>query len=142
MQQLVSVFEAAPLDADDVTWDHVSRKPFTESVVKRSNYVIGLYDTAERIRELTGCEQRTVNVVAEFHVKMQEDDEPSSFLNHCLGNISRRIGQDIYLGGLAQNCRESGSELDIDGAFSKYVSGILVFDVIYRCRANDPYTRV
>jgi hypothetical protein len=53
-----------------------------------------------------------------------------------------RIRPDITLGGLVLNIREDGSELDIDGAFDKYASGVIAFDVTYRTRANDPYTQV
>lgn len=142
MQSLKCLFEGSPIDSTDISWGLVSRKPLTKSEVTDHGYSLGLYDTSERVVEQTGCELRNVNVVFEFHVKLYEDDEPATYLTQCLGSVARRIGTDITLGGLVLNCRESGSELDIDGAFSNYASGIIVFDVTYRCRSNDPFTRI
>ncbi|KRW94355.1 hypothetical protein [Paracoccus sp. MKU1] len=142
MQAIQARFESAPAQPGDISWGLVTRKPITKSDIANENFALGLYDTSERIKEGTGWEMHFLNVVLEFHVRIHEGDEPSTFLNHCLGQVSTRIGEDITWGGLAINTRESGSELDIDGAFDKYVSGILVVDVSYRCRPNDPYTRV
>ncbi len=122
-------------------WGVVTRRPLTKAMTQDHDYALGLYDTSEVIREAAAVEYRNLNVVIEFHVHIAEGDDPSSFLNHCLGSISDRIGEDIHLGGLALNCRENGSELDIDGPFDHYVSGIIVFDVQYRTRSNDPYTQ-
>jgi hypothetical protein len=140
MQNLKVVFET-DTDPSRVTWDFVTRAPITSEATHRHSYMLGLYDVSERIREAAMVEYRNLNVVCEFHVQLAEGDEPSTFLNHCLGSIANRIGEDITVGGLALNTRENGSELDIDGAFDKYVSGIIIFDVSYRCRSNDPYTR-
>lgn len=142
MRHLVARFEAPPLDGDDVQWNFVTRKPMTASAISLANCAIGFYDTSETVSEGVGWELRTVNVVAEFHLKLSEGDDPAVFLNHGLGSTIRRVGIDIHMGGLALNTKEKGSELDIDGAFDKYVSGILVFGVSYRCRPNDPYTPV
>ena len=142
MQNLQAIFEAAPSDPDDISWGVVTRKVLNKTILGTNPYAIGLYDTSEKIQEGVGWEMRTFNVVLEFHVALMENDEPSTFLNHCLGQVETRIGQDISLGGLASNCQTRGSELDIDGAFDKYVSGILIVAVSYRCSANNPYNRV
>lgn len=142
MRNMVARFEQAPSNGHDITWGRVTRKPITKTSLANENFVIGLYDTSDRTREGVGYETHNLNVVIEFHVKLQQDDDPSSFLNHCIGQVVRRVAQDIHMGDLALNCRENGSELDIDGAFATYVSGMVIFDVSYRCRPNDHYTRV
>ena len=140
MQHLKERFESveSPYDDDDVyplVWNYVTRKPITKGQAEKYPYLIGFYDTTSRIREGMQYDMHNLNVVIEFHVRLMESDEPSTFLNHCLGQIVKRIGQDIHMGGLALNAREAGSELDIDG-------GVIVFDITFRTRANDPYTRV
>lgn len=142
MRNFVSVFEAAPVIAGDVSWGLVTRAQITKGNIEGVNYAIGIYDPSEKITEGMGHEMRRVNVVCEFHAKLMQGDDPAVYLNHCLGQVQSRVGKDIRRGGIALNTRELGSELDIDGAFAEYVSGVVVFDVSYRCRPNDPYTRV
>ena len=140
MASMKTIFET-DVSSDRVNWDFVTRTPPSKSQIQNNVTVLGIYDTSEKIEEGAGYERRHLNVVLEFHVRLAEDDEPSTFLNHCLGSITNRIGEDISLGGLALNTVEKGSELDIDGPFDKTVAGMIVFSVSYRCRSNDPYTR-
>lgn len=140
MENLKTLFED-DVSPDRVNWGLVKRKPVSATEISLHNHVLGIFDVSERIRSAVQVEYRNINVVFEFHVRLAEGDEPSTFLNHCLGSIANRIGEDISIGGLALNANESGSELDIDGAFDQAVSGIIIFDVSYRCRSNDPYTR-
>lgn len=144
MRNIKATFEAGLNTAkgDELTWGVVERKPITKRDLASRDNAIGIFDTSERVQEAVGHERRFVNVVIEFHVSLAEGDDPGVFLNHALGQVLLRMGRDIYRGGLALNTRENGSELDIDGAFDKYVSGVVVFDVSYRCRPNDPYSRV
>lgn len=139
MQALKTTFED-DVSPDRVNWEKVTRSPPQKSDLQTLTTVLGIYDTSETIREGAGWEMRMVNVIFEFHVRLAEGDEPGTYLNHCLGSISNRIGEDIHMGGLAINTVEKGSELDIDGAFDKSVAGMIVFSVSYRCRPNDPYT--
>lgn len=126
---------------DRVRWSYVTREPPSKHDIAHNKTVLGLYDTSEKVREGSGYETRSVNVIVEFHITLADGDKPSTFLNHCLGSIVNRIGDDTSLGGLALNIVEKGSELDIDGPDDKTVAGMIVLTVSYRCRPNDPYTR-
>lgn len=142
MVQLVATFEAAPVAPLVLNWDVVTRDPVTATTVQNVDTALGLYDTTERVRERTGYEERFLNVVVEFHLRMAEDDVASRFLNHAIGEVVSRVGADLSHGGLAIDTKEAGNELDVDGQYDKYVSGVIVFEVRYRCRPNDPYTPV
>lgn len=141
-QELKAAFEAAPTVPGDISWGLVKRSILTKSDLADNAYCLGIYDTTERVENGVGWERRYVKFILEFHVKTMEGDEPATFLNHALGCVVQRVAAAGTLGGRALDVNQTGAELDIEGAFDKYVSGVVVFDVSYRCRPNDPYTRV
>lgn len=143
MQNLVAMFEAAPSDpANDIVWNLVLRKMISSDLLLEASYAVSFFDTTEKITYGNGYDLYTFRLIAEFHVHIVQNDEPGTYLNHALGQVKKRIGEDETIGGLVLNLKGVGSELDMDGPFDNYVSGVAAFDVSYRCRPNDPYTRL
>lgn len=140
MRHLKARFEARRkgVDGFNITW---GGGVFRRAVTKQENRdgdTIELIDVGEKVKPGIGYDMRFLRVVAEFHVRMMEGDEPSSVLNEALGDVIRTVGLDIQCGGLALNVEDEGNELDIDGANDSVASGVVVFIVTYRCKSNDP----
>lgn len=142
LQKLVEIFKRPPLEPWDVEFGGVSRDPLTNDIVQTYDFTISITDPSERVREAVAVEYREINMVFEFTGKVREGDTASVIGNRVLGAIQKRIGCDISLEDLALNSVLRGSEIDIEGPFDKVVSGVIVYDVTYRCRANDPFTAV
>ncbi len=142
LKKLVEIFERSPLEPWDLEFGAVGRDPLTDDMVKTHDYTISITDPSERVREAVAVEYRDINLVIEFTGKVYEGDTASVIGNRALGAIQKRIGCDITLEDLALNSVLRGSEIDIEGPFDKVVSGVIVYDVTYRCRANDPFTAV
>lgn len=140
MRHLKTRFEAQRkgVNGFNLTWTGgVFRRAVTKQENREGN-TIELIDVGEKKKSGIGYEMVHLRVVAEFHVKMMDGDEPSSVLNEALGDVVRTVGLDIQCGGLALNVEDEGNELDIDGATDMVASGVVVFIVTYRCKSNDP----
>jgi len=135
MRHLKARFEARRkgVDGFNITWNGgVFRRAVTKQENREGN-TIELIDVGEKKKPGIGYDMCFLRVVAEFHVKMMDGDEPSSVLNEALGDVVRTVGLDIQLGNLALNIEDEGNELDIDGADDMVASGVVVFIVTYRC---------
>ncbi|QIG76087.1 hypothetical protein EVC24_066 [Rhizobium phage RHph_I4] len=143
MQHLKARYEARRkgVDGFNITWDYVLRRQPQKSEAREGN-VLELIDVGEKKKPGIGYDMCFLRIVAEFHIKMMEGDEPSSVLNMALGDVVRTAGLDIQCGNLALNIEDEGNELDIDGANDNVVSGVVVFIVTYRCKSNDPTKKV
>ena len=128
-----------------LTWDVVTRLPLTKDQ-QLEGYAIGIYDTSEKVRPDIGRDERFLNVAMEFHIKLAEDDDPETYLNGVLGEVQRVAQLDLQNKeedgyALSINMQEKGSELDISGTDSRNVAGLVVFEVHYRTKANNPFRR-
>jgi len=138
--------EVANVNGASFTWDEVSRLPLTKEQ-QQSGYAIGLYDTSERVRPDVQRDERRLSVAMEFHVKLAECDDAADFANRVLGEVQRIIGLDIYCTEentgqkLSLNIEERGSELDITSSNPGVVAGVLIVEIKYRTRVNDPTTQ-
>lgn len=132
-----------------IEWDAVTRKPITTGERNRGN-VLGVYDTSERVTKEINWDVRFLNVVLEFsrHIHEAEADDIPTILNQTLGEVQRVAGLDIQISDkdnpaykLALNTREKGNEIDIVGEKPSVVQGVVILEVQYRTRNNDPFRR-
>lgn len=130
----------AGVDGANVTWNFVSTLPLTKNKA-REGPALGIYDVSERSRPLQGYDLRNLNLVLEFFVPVYEDENAREVLNLYLAEVIRTVGLDPTMGCLALNAEENGNELDIDGTVDKVVSGVVIFDVQYRTRVNNPFVK-
>jgi hypothetical protein len=120
------------------TWDVVTRLPLTKNE-KEIGFAVGLYDTSERKRADIGRDMCSLNVVVEFHVKMMEGDDIPRIMNRVMGEVQRVMGLDIYCGQIANNVEEKGNELEIPGPNATSCAGMVVYEITYRHKSNNPY---
>lgn len=145
--------QVAGVDGALITWHYVTRKPLTKEQ-QLSGYALGVYDTSEKVKPMISHDLRDLNIVFEFHAKVSdgETDDVGTILNAVLGEVQRVAGLDIQCGDvyadppnpsykLALNTTERGSEIDIGGEKPTVVSGVLIIEVQYRTKPNNPYTR-
>lgn len=139
MQHLKARYEGirAGENGFNFTWAHVLRRQPSKAEAREGN-VLELIDVGEKKNPGIGYDLVKLRIVAEFHIPMMEGDEPSTVLNAALGDVVRTAGLDIYCGKLALNIEDEGNELDIEGGNDNVVSGVVVFNVTYRCKSNDP----
>lgn len=136
-----------------ITWDVVTRKPLTKEQ-QLLGYALGIYDTSEKVTPAISHDLRNLNIVFEFHAKISdgETDDVGTILNAVLGEVQRVAGLDIQCSDiyatppdatykLALNTTERGSELEIGAEKPSVVAGVLIIDVQYRTKPNNPYTR-
>lgn len=145
--------QVAGTDGALITWDVVTRKPLTKQQ-QMMGYALGIYDTSEKVDPRIGHDARFLNIVFEFHVKISdaETDDVGTILNAVLGEVQRVAGLDIQCGDLyadppnptyklALQTTEKGSELEIGGEKPSVAAGVLIIEVQYRTKSNNPYER-
>jgi hypothetical protein len=145
--------QIAGQDGALITWDVVSRKPLTKQQ-QLMGYALGIYDTSEKVEPKIGHDLRYLNVVFEFHVKISdaETDDVGALLNAVLGEVQRVAGLDIQCSDiyadppapaykLALQTTERGSELDVGSEKPSVAAGVLIIEVQYRTKPNNPFAR-
>jgi len=149
LRHMVARFEAIEKDVDGALfeWDVVTRTP-PSKMEQYFDYVLGIYDTSEKVAQRMGYDERFLNVVFEFQVRIPQGltDEIGSFMNEALGEVQRVALSDINCteeGGyqLSLDVNEKGSELEITGDKPGFVAGVLIIEVKYRTKSNNPLTR-
>ncbi|AHC30444.1 hypothetical protein CC53_gp027 [Rhizobium phage vB_RleS_L338C] len=80
MQHLKARYEAQRkgVNGFNITWDYVLRRQPTKSEGREGN-VLELIDVGEKKRPGIGYDMCSLRIVAEFHIKMMEGDEPPAF---------------------------------------------------------------
>lgn len=154
MRHLQSRFEGQVAGTGDatITWDTVTRKPLNK-LEQHMTYGIGLYDTSEKVKQEIGHDLRFLNVVLEFHCRVSEAEtgDVGSILNAALGEVQRVALSDIHCVEvdpdtsatyqLALDVNEKGSEIDVGGEKPTSVAGVLIIEVKYRTKSNNPFKR-
>lgn len=142
LAQFKTTFEAvaagAPVsDPYTFTWDLVTRQD-PGSRAHGKGHTLGIYDTEERKTPAVGLMYATLRVVFEFTVLVAKDTDPSVYGNLVLGEIQRRLREDIYVNANALNVVEVGNELTIQTTVDRQIEGVVFVDVLYRHAENDP----
>jgi hypothetical protein len=139
---IASMPSGAP--ADDpyaVTWGLVTRGRLGENADKK-RYACGVYDTTESKTQAMGKTTCVLRVVIEFRVWVDTGQDPGTETNMVLGELQRRIREDITCGDNALNLVETGNEIDIDGPTDHQTQGAIFLNLQYRHHESDPRRRV
>ena len=118
-------------------WGRVSRAPLIDADWKKK-YSCGVHDTTEKVDRTANFWYRSLNVVIEFRVTVEQNESPSQEAGRVLGQLQRRIMENDTLGGVVINVQEGGNELYVDFEDARKVSGALFVVVQYRHAENDP----
>lgn len=129
-------------DPYSVTWDVVTRGPI-EGIHERKRYALSIIDQEESKDPIIGQSVVTLRVVLEFRVYLDVNEEASIVVNRVLGDVQRRIREDIYLTQddgeqLSLNLVESGNQVFIDGYADKQVGGAVFVNILYKHAIDDP----
>ena len=123
-----------------VGWDQVVRTPIPANL-NGFNSAVGIFDTTEIKKPMVSHQMCALTVITEFAEKARLGDNPSTRLNALLADVQRTMREDIYCGGLTLNVEEVRNEIDVEGAASQLLSGMVEWTVTYRHRASDPFTQ-
>lgn len=151
VDHLVKRFRSQVVGINNATihWDVVSTTTLSKDQ-QALGYALGLYDTNESSTQIINYDENTLNLIAEFHIKINEGDEPDRKLRHALGEVQRVVGLDIQcsepqpdnsLFKLCQKIQVRGSEFDNFGQKPTIVAGVAIFAVTYKTRVNNPFLR-
>lgn len=129
-------------DPYTVTWDLVERAP-AKARYRGKRYVLSVMDGRETASRVGGDRaEKRLRVVLEFWLWVERDEEPSKAMNRVLGDVRRRLREDIYLEGEALRIEELGSETAADSQDARQVRGAVFMTVTYRHARSDPRIHV
>lgn len=146
VRRLVQIFEdvkeGLPVgDPYTVQWSLVLRQRAGARADKK-RYVLQVFDTTESKVAQVGWMDCTLRVILEFVALVDSKADPSRVGNRVLGEIQRRVREDIYLNDTVLNVVEVGNELDVDGTTDRQITGAVFVNVRYKHDQNDPRSDV
>lgn len=134
------VTEAAKPLAEDrytVFWEVVTRSKLSQAD-RQKQHAMGIYDTEEQQEKKMGLIYCNLRIVIEFYAFVSTTVDQSERMNLILGEVQRRLREDIQLSGSAINLEETGNEIDIDGPQDRQCSGAVFLNLKYRYSQSDP----
>jgi len=128
-----------------MTWDHVTDIAMSAER-QRDGYILGVYDTSEKKKDLTGAVECYLNVVMEFSVNIAEGDDMPSVLRAVMGEVQRVASLDLNTREadgyqLTIDVQEKGNEIENMGEKATRGSGVVVFEFKYRHKPGKPAER-
>jgi hypothetical protein len=123
------------------TFNLVTRAPITkpEATVDVS---VAVLDPRESKSREVGYQRCVMTLVTEFYIRLKLGDVPRTEINVVMLDIYRSIMADQTCSGLTISITETGNEVDVDGPSDGLVSGVLVWEILYRHQINDPRKKV
>lgn len=117
------------------TWDKVTREPVRAGGLKSSVEVIEGPETKIPNIQHMIC---SLTVLLNFRAVIPLTENPAQAWNRLLGDLQRRVREDIYLGGLSLNVVEQSNEQTLEDETDRQIEGVLVLLIQYRHNINDP----
>lgn len=144
------IIKGAPTtDPYTFEWGTVQREPLGN--LRRKSHEMSLVDRTEaKILEIQNYEC-TLDIELEFSSLIPAKNDPSTWANEVITQISRKLNEDIYMteggagsGGdiLALRIYESGSDFVIDDESDKRIEGFVNVHILYKHKVADPRDRV
>lgn len=146
MEHLKERFEGIEAGIDDytVTWNTIARRPLSD-IEMQTGDALALIDRGEAKSEEIGYMRSVMEVLTEFWIRVDFEEDPSVRLNEVLGEVQRTMRSDINstvttvpLCQLTINITEVRNELDVEGPGDNLVGGVVAWEVVYRHQSNDP----
>ncbi len=146
MEYLVSAFKSMqtgqPTDNPyNTTWSKVEREPYDYTGSKKQ-YALVVQDLVEKKYPKMLVMYCDLLVVVEFYAYLQTGTNRAQAANVILGDIQRKVQEDITCGGNSLNIVEVSNELRVDSPEAHEVTGCVYFDLQYRHAINDPRAAV
>lgn len=116
----------------------IERGTVEEKRVQGKKLVLGIVEGEERKTERVGYYDVLLAINLEFHVHVEKSIPNEQALNAVLGNLERRVREDIYLGGKSLNVSLVGNTREPE-FFGSHASGVLFLSVLYRHAIDNPY---
>ena len=136
-------------DPYQTTFEVVTRGSSLEGLHKTVKYGLAILDTDEFKSPKINQMDVNLRVVMEFFAWVEQDEEPSVAGNRVMGDIQRRMREDINLTEpddgrsvndrqIAEHVEETGNQLFIDGVQDTQISGAVTWNIRYKHGINDP----
>lgn len=130
-------------NAYTLTWDVVTRNPL-EGIHDAKRYALAIHDPEEAKTPKIQQYDVVLRVILEFRAFLDREEIGSVVGNRILGDIARRVREDIYLttadfpGGLVENVVETGNDLEVEGFADRRIRGAVFVNVQYKHAIQDP----
>jgi hypothetical protein len=121
----------------DFTWDIVQRSPLGDRERMKAR-ALAILETSESKDPQVATMHASLSVTLEFWALLNTSDEPAECANVLLLNLQRRIREDITLGGIVYNVRETGNIIDVDGYADRQITGAMFLSIMYKHAEDDP----
>ncbi len=123
--------------AYDFKWSVVQRAPLSDRE-RMKRYAIAILETGEGKDPQISTMHSQLSITLEFWMLLNIDEEPATCANLVLLNIQRKIREDITLGGLVYNVRETGNIIDVEGYADRSINGAMFVTILYKHAEDDP----
>ena len=123
--------------AYDFKWDVVQRSPLGDRERKKAK-ALAVLETSESKEPQVATMHASLSITLEFWALLNTSDEPAECANVLLLNLQRRLREDITLGGIVYNVRETGNIIDVDGYSDRQITGAMFVNVLYKHAEADP----
>jgi hypothetical protein len=149
-RRLDEMQEGQPVeDPFRTTFEFISRGASLEGAHETVRYAAAVLDTEEQKDPKINQYNAMLRVVVEFHCWVDEGDEPSTAMNRVLGDVQRKMREDVHLTEpddgrpliereLSYDLEETGNQGFIDGFADRQVQGAVFFNVKYKHAIDDP----
>ena len=139
LKQLFVAMEAGQpvTDPYTITWSLVERFDVGDRA-RGKNFVMQIFDLRETKIPRIGQMEPTLRVFLEWKALCPAECDPSEFANDVLGQIQRRIREDITLTDTVINVIETGNEITIDDFADRHIEGNVSINILYKHAENDP----
>ena len=127
----------AGVDGYTTTFDVVKRRPLTRSELTY-NASASVVDMAEKKDQMIGVYRCRLVVGIEFYVRLALGDVHLIEGTRVVGDVERRLLEDLTCGGNSLNLIASSNELDGAVGGERIVAGIAYFEIVYHHLAQDP----
>lgn len=150
-RRITEITQGAPeADPYQVTFSLVSRGAPLEGLhMAAGQYACSIIDTDESKNRKLQQSNNVLVAVIEFHVWVDDGEQPSTTLNKVLGDVQRKMREDAALTEpddgrplidrqLTTDVEEVRNQLFIDGISDRKVSGAIFYNIAYKHGVNDP----
>lgn len=126
------------LDPYTFTWDMVEREPVNDAVRAGQKAVMAILEGPESKSPIIGQMEVNLRVFLEWTFYLDDGEQGATGFNRVLGEIQRRLREDIYLNQTVLNVVETGNEPDIDSPHDQQIGGTVFINILYKHAENDP----
>jgi hypothetical protein len=147
-QQLIDALYAKigeckdPDNADGLVWNLVTRNNLDDVEVTQMP-AVGIEEGEEEVfDQMWPVLHKRLPVFIEFRFQNEYGVDVYDKFNYYLGVLQRTLLPEKNLGGIAYDLQERGNAPRIVDKNDNFPGGVLILELLYKVRNDDPYTKL